>query len=576
MKRIVVGVIGHVDHGKTALVKALTGIDTDRLPEERQRGISIALGFAHFEAAPGVMVDLVDMPGHERFVRTMVAGATEIDAVLLVVAANESIRPQTIEHTRISSMLGIAHAVVAVAKCDLVTAEDARMVAAAAQELLAGSGIADAPFVMTSSRNGLGIDDLGRVLADLAGHAAVHATDGNAYLPIDRAFSVAGHGPVVTGTLRGAALATGDTLELLPSGAPVRVRSVQVHGARVQSALPGQRVAVNLRGVDNGDLARGMALSAPGALEVTEWLTIALQACRGAHELRNGQRLRALSGTGEAAARLRLLDRDVLLPGEAALAQLRVPAGVAVPVREAVVVRVQGAAGTVGGGIVLDAQNRRMRRHDVKVLERLHRLRDAPPATIMADEIAACGSGGTTLRQLARLTGLAQWRVAEMLAELPVTVIKGGAVVPDAEIERRKRLALRPDAAHNQGDAERATAIAAALQQAGLAPPLPKEIVTDAAAHRAVERLLRSGTLIRAIDRAKGKELLFHADAITAALTRLSPLLGDGAGMLVGEITEALGITRKFAMPLLDHLDGIGFTRRVGDRRILCRVKPDR
>ena len=574
MSRIVVGVIGHVDHGKTALVRALTGQDTDRLPEEKARGISIALGFAHLDDDGGAALDLIDMPGHERFVRTMISGATGIDAVLLVVAANEGVQPQTVEHVEIAGLLGIRQALVAVSKCDLVEPGVAEQVAAEALALLECNGLKPLPFrggvgsggcpaiaqltdsphpnpvsgrpvprtglglpgagqpetpeeegFLTSAVTKRGIADLRQALLALVGHQAPRRSGGIAYLPIDRAFTVAGHGTVVTGTLRGAPVASGDALELLPSRRRLRVRAIQVHGEKAASAQPGQRVAINLRGIEVRDLGRGMALVAPGGLEVSHWLTVALRALEGAPPLKNGARLRVLFGTGEAEMRLRLLDRDFLEPGDSAFAQLRFAEPVAVPSGEHVILRRASPALTLAGGRVLEPVTRRLKRHDGAVLHRLELLRDQPL------EFSQAGS----------------------LATKPPT-------------DRRKPLTAPPDPERERITAEAATNIAERLCQAGLTPPLPKEIVVDAPSHRAVELLLREGILIRAVDRDKGKELLFHRDAIAGAREVLAPLIAEG--LLVSEIAAALGISRKFCMPLLDHLDTIRFTRREGDLRV--------
>ena len=524
MSRSTVGVIGHVDHGKTALVRALTGQDTDRLPEEKARGISIALGFAHLDEA----LDLIDMPGHERFVRTMISGATGIDAVLLVVAANEGVQPQTVEHVEIAGLLGIARAIVAVSKCDLVSREEAELVGAEAMELLGRNGFKPLPSaILTSAVSELGIADLRQALISIAERQHSRPALGPLWLPIDRTFTMAGHGTVVTGTLRGNVLAAGDALELLPKRRKVRVRALQVHGAPVASAAPGQRVAVNLRGIELGDVTRGMALVSPGALERSEWLTLSLRALAGAPPLKNGARLRALFGTQEAEARLRLLDRDVLEPGEAGFAQLRFAESVAIPAGEHVVLRRPSPAATVAGGLVLEPVTRRLKRRDGGLLHRLELLRDR------SDD-------------------------------------PDGAVLTEVEPVKRERLALRPDPERARMDVERASQIGEKLRQAGLTPPLPKEIIVDASSHRAVERLLREGTLIRATDRDKGKELLFHRDAIAEAKAVLAPLLGtkDDGGLAVSQIAAALAVSRKFCMPLLDHLDTIRFTRREGDRRV--------
>ncbi len=581
MNRLVVGVIGHVDHGKSALVKALTGEDTDRLAEEKARGITIALGFASL----GGTIDLIDMPGHERFVRTMIAGATGIDAVLLVVAANEGVKPQTIEHVEIAALLGIRRAVVAVSKCDLASVDEAALVAEEALELLArcgfaivcdGTGISPLPggeglsVVLTSTLRNQGIDTLRTELLALASQQNHRPTDGLAFLPIDRAFSMTGHGPVVTGTLRGAAIVTGDKLELLPAGRGVRVRAVQVHGEKVERALPGQRAALNLRDVDLAGLERGMALAAPGSLVPSDWLTIAIRAVAGAPPLSNGKRLRALLGTGEVEVRLRLLDRDALEPGDSAFAQLRCSEPVALPAGEHVILRLPSPVCTVAGGRLLEAAERRLKRNSPPVLQRLAELRDLPPAGIIAGEVQRAAAAGTTLRHLSRLTALSPARVTEMLQPLAVDIGRGGEVLPSAERERRRQLKPRPpDEAQLRADAEWAGRIAETLHQAGLTPPLPKDLVVDAASNRAVERLLRDGTLIRATDRDKGKELLFHRDAVAKARRILTPLLASQPGLLVSEIAGALGISRKFCMPLLDHLDSVRFTRRQGDKRVL-------
>lgn len=616
MTRLVVGVIGHVDHGKTALVRALTGQDTDRLPEEKARGISIALGFAHF-AVDGITVDLIDMPGHERFVRTMIAGATGIDAVLLVVAANEGIKPQTREHIDIAWLLGLRRAVVAITKTDLVTTEAAQQVASDVMRLLHQCEIAAPAPLMTSAVGGIGIDALRQALIALAGEQRARAS-GLLFLPIDRAFTVVGHGSVVTGTLRGGSIAPGDTLELLPNRRTVRVRGIQVHGENVPVALPGQRVALNLRDIAVAELQRGMALATPDTLAVTRWLSVALRTVDSSPPLRNGMRLRALLGTAELNARLRLLDRDVLERGAIGLAQLHLAEAVAIPTREHVIVRLSSPSQTVAGGRILDTQSRRQRRRDPAVLARLHDLRTLAPTAVLASEVQRVGLAGTTLSQLARLVSLPTVRVAELLRST-ASIGRNGTVVHEAQMNALlariptllkahpaglpfdrllaalpgtsaaaltealarlhaqrivvahagKVLLARPDddRARALEEAALAAKIESQLRTAGLTPPNPGSIVVSAQTKRAVDRLLREGAIVRAVDRAKGREMLFHREAIEEARRRLAPLLHE-PGLLVSEISAALGITRKYTMPLLDHLDSIGFTRRVGDRRI--------
>ena len=620
MRRLVLGVIGHVDHGKTALVRALTGADTDRLLEEKRRGISIALGFAHLKAGPGTDIDLIDMPGHERFVRTMISGATGLDAVLLVVAANEGIKPQTVEHVDIASLLGLRRAVVAISKTDVAAPGEAERVAEDAVRLLARSGLDSWPPVMTSALQGNGIEELRRVLQALAAIERPRAAGGVAFLPIDRAFSIAGHGPVVTGTLRGSAISIGDTLELLPSRRTVRVRAVQVHGVRVESAAPRQRVAINLRDIEIAELRRGMSLSAPETLALSDWLTIFIRGVEGAPPLKNGVRVRAMLGTDELDARLRLLDRDVLDAGQSGFAQLHCVAPVALPAGEHAVLRLASPPRTIAGGKVLESGTRRRQRNCPRILKRLEELRALPPAAMIAAEVQREGPAGTTLRHLSQLSALATPRILELLETLPAVVARSGLVVRKKDLDElfsrvpsllavhatglsrdrllsalpgiggavldealgcllargviRKRgsqlLVPRPeeDRARARNEAELASRIAETLRRGGLTPPSPRAIVTDPQSKRAVDRLLREGVVVRALDRAKGKEILFHHDAIEEARRRLAPLLERAPGLLVTEVGTALGISRKYSMPLLDHLDTIRFTRRVKDRRM--------
>jgi selenocysteine-specific elongation factor len=615
---LVVGVIGHVDHGKSALVRALTGVDTDRLPEEKQRGISIALGFAHFNIAD-TQIDLIDMPGHERFVRTMVAGATGVDAVLLVVAANEGIQPQTIEHVDIAGLLGVSNAIVAVTKIDLVPTAQAERIAQSAHALLGSRGLKCVKSVLTSAREQRGLDELTQAFELLAAHEQPHAGEAPAFLPIDRAFSIAGHGPVVTGTLRGAAVRSGDTLELLPPRRTVRVRAAQIHGANVAVAEPGQRVALNLRDIEVGDLERGMALAAPGSIAISDWLTITIRAVEDARPLTNGMRVRVLLGTSEVDARLRLLDRDVLEAGARAFAQLHCSESVASPTREHVVLRLPSPSVTVAGGKLLETGVRRHRRNDPQLLQRLEDVSSLPTGAMLASEIGRAGRAGTTLQHLSRLAALSAERLRGLLADQSFVITPAAIVVrrtdladvceriplilrahealsrdkllaeisgtsplvleealrrlsaSGAIVERGRQFLLpRPDEdrARAEEEADLAARIAELLRVAGLAPPNPGSIVTSGPAKRAVDRLLRERVVVRAVDRAKGREILFHREAIEEARRRLAPLLINPPGLLVTEIGAALGISRKYCMPLLDHLDSVHFTRRVDDRRV--------
>ncbi len=623
MTRLVAGVIGHVNHGKTALVGALTGIETDRLPEERARGMSIALGFAHCAVAGGE-IDLIDMPGHERFVRTMVSGATGMEAVLLVVDAREGVMPQTSEHLDIAALLGVDKVVLAVSRVDL--AHEAAVAASQRGALAAAAraGLLVLATARCSARTGQGLDDLRGALSLLLGAAPARADDGFCYLPVDRAFSIAGHGTVVTGTLRRGAVAAGDTVEIMPAGLLARVRGLQVHGQRVPAAQPGQRVAVNLRGVEVAQLPRGVALATPGALGQSSWMSVRLRAVPGAPALRTTQTVRLLAGTAEVQARLRLLDRDSLAAGETALAQLQCSDPFAAPAREKFILRAGSPSATVAGGVLLEPQGRRQRRHSGPVLARLGDLACCVEAgdlgKIVAGELARAGLAGLALDGLGRLAGISAARAASLLGpgdrvshgvamsaealrqamaqamrvlgresdglaqgQLATLMPQVGAAVLEEAVRRlvaagrvsRVGAALRVprpelDRVAAQRAQKMAGEIAERVRAAGLTPPDEGEIAPDPGSRGLLDRLVREGVLVRAPDRVQKRAVLFHREAVEGARRRLAPLLADGQGLLVKDIGAILGISRKFSVPLLEHLDSVRFTRRVAERRVLA------
>ncbi len=630
MNRLLLGVIGHVDHGKTALVRALTGMETDRLEEEKRRGISIALGFAHLAlpgaiaGLPGDIADLIDMPGHERFVRTMISGATGIDAVLLVVSAAEGIKPQTVEHVDIAGLLGLRQAVVAVSKADLVPAARAEAVGREAAALATAAGMRVGRPVLTSAVTGAGLDDLRAAIGTALTASPPPEDDGFPYLPVDRAFSLAGHGTVVTGTLRRGGLSAGGELVALPSGETIRVRGLQVHGKPVATALPGQRVAVNLRGTELAAVPRGSVLTGAGVLAPSAWLSVQVRAVAGSSPLPTATRLRLLFGTEEVDARLRLLDRDALLPGETALAQLHCAPAVAVPAREPFILRLPSPALTVAGGRVLDPETIRQRRNAPGVLARLAALATAGPAEIVLLEVQRAKEAGASLVRLARVAGVAPARAAALLTGTQAVLLRSGqAVMPDALDavatrlprvlqpyadglsrealgkllpgvgiavldEAAMRLArtgvLRQDrglirvyqAAHDRSQAEADAGLAAdmlgLLLKAGLTPPDAWTLAPDPRAKRLLDRLVKEGAVVRTTDKVQKRDLFFHPNAVDIARRTLAPLLRE-PGLLMKEAGEALGISRKFSVPLMEHLDAVRFTRRVADRRILAQLE---
>ncbi|HHW15141.1 MAG TPA: selenocysteine-specific translation elongation factor, partial [Firmicutes bacterium] len=361
MRHVVIGTAGHVDHGKTTLVQRLTGVNTDRLKEERERGLTIELGFAPFRLPSGRQAAIVDVPGHERFIHHMLAGAAGIDLVLLVVAADEGVMPQTIEHLDILTLLQVERGIIVLNKIDLVEPEWRDLVAEEIREKVKGTALAEAPIVPVSAATGEGVDRLVALIDELtAGEYRVKSSV--LRLPIDRVFAIQGHGTVVTGTLWGGRLHPGDTVVLLPSGKTARVRQVQVHGRPVEEAEAGHRTALNLGGVDKEDISRGEVVAAPGELASTRLVDVRLSVlARAPHGLAHRDQVRFHAGTSEVLARVRLLDRDEVDPGESAWAQLHLAEPVVAVRGDLFVVRSYSPARTLGGGRIIDAHPPRHR-----------------------------------------------------------------------------------------------------------------------------------------------------------------------------------------------------------------------
>jgi selenocysteine-specific elongation factor len=422
--RLVLGTAGHIDHGKTSLVRALTGVDTDRLPEEKARGITIELGFAPLELDGDLRLGLVDVPGHEGLVRTMVAGASGIDLVLLVVAADEGVMPQTREHLAICELLGVRRGVVALSKSDLAGPELAELAAAEVGEQLAGTALAEAAIVPVSSTTGAGLDALRRALAEAARGAAPRTPrSGPPRLPVDRCFGMRGFGAVATGTLVGGALAVGDAVEILPEGRAARVRGLQVHGSSVACALPGARCAVNLQGVELGELARGQVVTAPGAIAPTLVADARLRWLEGAPASTRPVSVELLTGTAQRRARIAPIGEPALRPGASGFARVHVEgAPLSILPGDRFVVRgftrMPMGGTTLGGGVFLDVAPPRRRRADPGLARDLAALEGNGPAAGLAVRIRRAGLAGVARDRLRRETGLETQALEAALAEL--------------------------------------------------------------------------------------------------------------------------------------------------------------
>ena len=574
---LTVGTAGHIDHGKTWLVRALTGKDTDRLPEERERGISIDLGYAPLELPGGLWVSLVDVPGHERFVRNMVAGATGIDLFLLVVDAGEGARPQTHEHLAIVRLLGIENGVVAVTKADAVDEETLELALDEAREL-----VPDARVVATSARTGEGLEELRAALAEAAARVEQRPSSRPTRLFVDRVFTLRGIGTVVTGTLWSGSVGEGDVLRAEPAGREVRVRSVQVHDRSVERAAAGQRVAAAVPGTERGELRRGDALVAPGAYPVSYRLDVALDTLE---EVPDGTRLHVHHGTAEHYARVvRIDDRH---------AQLRLASPAVAARGDRVVLR---GRTTVGGGVVLDpAPPRRTSSERVALLER------GDPASIVLAALSGASEpvGREELERRALLTReeldegvraavrAGDWYLTpELLEELRYGAVRAlderaaaspldpgiplaellprrpwaQALLPLLPIERRGAKAYAPGATARLGDrAEAAERLEDELEGAGFTPLR----VEDAELARYLED---AGRLVRL-----GDGYAVGAEAYERARELLVEECERAGSIALARFRDLLGTGRKQAQLLLERFDADGLTRRVGDERVLRR-----
>ena len=626
MKNIIVGTAGHIDHGKTALVKALTGIDADRLEAEKRRGITIDLGFAHLDLTPALRLGFVDVPGHERFIKNMLAGVGGIDLLLFVIAADESIKPQTREHFDICRLLGIRRGIIALTKADLVDEDILGLVRLEVEEMVAGSFLEGAPMVPVSSVTGAGLDDLRRELARVAAGVGEKNAAGYFRLPIDRVFSVKGFGTVATGTLISGSVAKEQEVEVYPAGRRLRVRGVQVHGSAAGRAVAGQRTAVNLADIEPADLARGDVLSEPGRFQAVKQIDCRLHLLPSAKPLKHRAPVHFHSGTAEIEAEVRLLEGTAAMqPGASAYVRLILRQAALLLPGDGFIIRMFSPVVTIGGGVVVDIKvdtvvdtgaRRYQKGDDVKA--RLETLCAAPAAARIALLVreAAFGMG---MGDLVARTGLGEREIAAAAAQAPLAAIaqprpwyvdrawmqaererivravrefhrktpllpgiarqelRGGApvfvldallaeakeIVAEGELVRSRghKLVLQEDEEQARGKIERA------FEDAGLAVPAMAEVlaksgVEAARARSLLQILLRGKRLLRISD-----ELVFHHTAIA----QLRELLGrhKGERFRVPEFKQWTGISRKYAIPLLEFLDRERITRREGDERVV-------
>ncbi len=616
----VIGTAGHVDHGKSALVQALTGIDPDRLREEKERGLTIDLGFAWLTLPNGDEVSIVDVPGHERFIKNMLAGVGGIDLALLVIAADEGVMPQTREHLAIIDLLGIQHGVVAVTKIDLVEPEFAELVAADAEETLRGTALESAPLLLCSAVTRQGLDDVVAALQSELARTPAKRDIGRPRLPIDRAFTIAGFGTVVTGTLLDGSLQEGQEVEVLPPGLRSRIRGLQAHRQKVQKAPPGRRTAVNLSGLSVEELERGMVVTTPGWLRPTSALDVRLRAVRYLRRpLRHSMTVTFHTGSAEVEGRLLLLDQEELLPEESAWAQLRLAQPVAAVKGDGFVIR--DPNDTLGGGRILDTQARRHRRFHQPTIDKLEAMdRGSPREAVL---IAVAASEPMTLRDLHRSLDLS---TDEVRAAVESAVAAGDLVGLDdrpgtegtllfstqgfvglsermkaALADYHRQFPLRPGMPREELRSRlrldsRAFDQAAALwsrrgeirEAAGTTSLVEHEARPDSKQKKRTEELLAAlrekpftppilegeddllayledrGDIVRVDER-----VVFAAEAYREMMERVVAHLKERETITLAQVRDLLGTSRRYAQALLEHMDQQRITRRVGDERVL-------
>jgi selenocysteine-specific elongation factor len=634
---LILGTAGHIDHGKTTLVKALTGVDTDRLPEEKKRGITIELGFAELTLG-SARLGIVDVPGHERFVRNMLAGATGVDMALLVVAADDSVKPQTREHLEILKLLDLSTGVIALTKCDLADPEWISLVEAEVRDLVQDTFLAEAPLIRTSAHTGNGLEELRSALADAADQRARSRERDDPSTPfrlaIDRSFTVAGHGTVVTGSGQTGTIAVGDSLTLEPDDITVRVRGLHNHDRQVERIDRGQRAAINLAGIHHDQIRRGHELASPGHLVPSQRLTVRLNLLASvARPLKNRARVRIHVGTAELMASVVLLEGDELAPGQTVFAQVFLREAAVATWGQAFVIRSESPVATIGGGVVLDPTAAKLRRNRAMPIDQLRSLSQGEPlerasaalffaglrkwqpadlartaGVTNVDEVVAqlrqCGdlveievSPTRTIplhdavlgdisdrfrRSLERLHDqfplqrfIDQSRLFAQFKYLPSTSLLDAIIdrlVDEGQVSRRSQgIALAghgPQLSKNQH--QLLDEIVRTLQEGGCKPPFVAELQARAERNRAAvpelcQLAAAEGQLVKITN-----EFYLHHEVYADVRAKLTQWFSEGEGLTLSEIRERLETSRKFAVPICEHLDEIGFTHRQGDRRVLA------
>ena len=631
---LILGTAGHIDHGKTSLIKVLTGVDCDRLPDEKRRGITIDIGFAQLNLGE-FHLGIVDVPGHERFVKNMLAGATGIDLALLVIAADDSVMPQTREHLEILQYLGLRHGVIAMTKCDTVDDTTREVVELEIRELVADTFLAEAPIIATSAHTKMGVEELKTTLLSVCDKIGKEDREQWFRMAIDRSFVVQGHGTVVTGSVVSGSLKVGDEIDWQPRGETVRVRSLQNHDKSVQEVSRGQRSAINLAGVNHEDVIRGQELATPGYLKPSRVMTVRLRCSPARKPIKHRASIRMHIGTAEVMGIISLLESDSVQPGEWGLAQVFLDEPAVAVWGQPFVVRDASATWTLGGGQVLQPAAKKVRRRHLEVQERIEQLwqGDDQQRTLTvawfagfsgfseADLVRGANISPTQARELVKQLqdeGLLA-RVAlgpsrsilihgDMLRELQAKLKKALQNMheqhPLMSFQDRKKVQAQLDyvgedalvhavishmleAGELVGDLQRIALadhkpklsnnqkklhdrIIREYKAAGFQPPEPNSFLGAPGANANSLKELFEICVAEGFLTAIATDIYLHADAEAEMRRLVQEKLAEGNGLTVAEIRDLLGTTRKYAVPFCEYLDNVGATRREGDLRVLA------
>jgi selenocysteine-specific elongation factor len=606
----VVGTAGHIDHGKSTLITALTGIDPDRLAEEKRRGMTIDLGFAHLRLPSGLEIGIVDVPGHARFIRNMLAGTHGLDAVMLVIAADEGVMPQTREHLEIIDLLDVRHGVVVLSKVDLVDAEWLALVTSEVLATLKHTSLDGAPVIPFSAVSGEGKAELVAALDALLEAAASRPDLSRPRLPIDRVFTMSGFGTVVTGTLVDGTLTVGEELEVVPRGRLARVRGLQQHNRKVDTASPGSRVAANLTGVDKDELARGDVLARPKTLNATRRIDATVRVLASAPQsLRHGVELLLHTGTSEVGCRVIVLEGDEIVAGAQGWVQLYLDRPIAAAAQDRFILRVPSPSATIAGGRFVDVNPRKHARRDSVVRESLERR---AAGDVLQEELRKYPRGVTatallkaTMAPQGDVAALKAKRVGEWLFDPGAWQTISERAIRELETyhgthplragmareELRSKLGVPPGSfpsvlqglAEDGRVAERDGSLALpahrvelpvdgaagplleVLGRQPLAPPSLSEAMRESGASAEVVRALaQRGDIVRV-----GDDVAFTKDAYEMAVAMVREIISDGGSITVAQLRDRMGASRRPVLALLEHLDAQRVTRRVGDSRVL-------